>query len=178
MTKVTQQVVDALKSKIDLATTKPNGIPGLACAVVDRDGDLLFEFAAGKRGVGSDVPMTTDTVFWLASCTKMIVSVAALQLAEQGILGLDDDHVVEKLAPELKEVKVLQEDAAGKLTLVEKTQKITMRMLLCHTGDLVPTSHSVFLLKEQISWLRLQFLKREAPEMVWAYWSRRAFWPR
>lgn len=146
MTKVTQQVVDALKSKIDSATAKPNGIPGLACAVVDRDGDLLFEYAAGKRGVGSDVPMTTDTVFWLASCTKMIVSVAALQLAEQGILGLDDDRVVEKLAPELKEVKVLQEDAAGKLTLVEKTQKITMRMLLCHTGDLVSISHAACVL--------------------------------
>ncbi|KAJ5454926.1 Beta-lactamase [Penicillium desertorum] len=134
MGEVMQQVIDALKSKIDLATAKPNGIPGLACAVVDRNGDLLFEYAAGKRGVGSDVPMTTDTVFWLASCTKMIVSIAALQLAEQGILDLDDAGVVEKLAPELKEVKVLQEDAAGKLTLMEKKQRITMRMLLCHTA--------------------------------------------
>jgi CubicO group peptidase (beta-lactamase class C family) len=140
---VTQQVIDALKSKIDLATAKPNGIPGLACAVVDRNGDLLFEYAAGKRGVGSDVPMTTDTVFWLASCTKMIVSVAALQLAEQGILDLDDAGVVEKLAPELKEVKVLQEDAAGKLILMEKEQRITMRMLLCHTGELLSCASCV-----------------------------------
>ncbi|KAJ5471301.1 Beta-lactamase [Penicillium desertorum] len=134
MGEVIQQVIDALKSKIDLATAKPNGIPGLACAVVDRNGDLFFEYAAGKRGVGSDVPMTTNTVFWLASCTKMIVSIAALQLAEQGILDLDDAGVVEKLAPELKEVKVLQEDAAGKLALMEKKQRITMRMLLCHTA--------------------------------------------
>jgi len=143
MSKVTQQVIDTLKSKIDLATTKPNGIPGLACAVVDRNGDLLFEYAAGKRGVGSDVPMTTDTVFWLASCTKMIVSIAALQMVEQGMLDLDDADVVEKLAPELKEVKVLEEDVRGKLTLVEKKQRITMRMLLCHTGELVSCASCV-----------------------------------
>ena len=47
-----------------------------------------------------------------------------------GFLALDDPKQVEHLAPELKAVKVLQEN--GKL--VEKKRGITLRMLLSHTG--------------------------------------------
>jgi CubicO group peptidase (beta-lactamase class C family) len=136
MTKLTRQVTETLQKKIDSATRKPNGVPGLVCIAVDRNCDVLFEHAAGKRGIESDEPMTTDTVFWIASCTKIIVSIAALQMVEQGLLALDDAEVVEKLAPELRDVKVLEQNANGHLTLVEKKQRITLRMLLCHTGEL------------------------------------------
>ncbi len=43
--------------------------------------------------------MTADTVFWIASCTKMIVGIACMQLVEQGKLALDDVELVEKIAP-------------------------------------------------------------------------------
>lgn len=79
--------------------------------------------------------MTLDSVFWMASCTKMITSIACMQLMEQGKLALDDVEVVERLAPELKEVKVLSGDSQSGFHLVEKERGITLRMLLTHTGN-------------------------------------------
>lgn len=73
--------------------------------------------------------MTLDTVFWIASCTKLITSIACMQLVEQGKLALDDAKLVEKIAPELKDVKVIDN---GKL--VAKEGGVTLRMLLTHTA--------------------------------------------
>ena len=74
--------------------------------------------------------MTLDSVFWIASCTKMIAGLACMQLVEQGKLHLDDGDEIENLIPELRNLQVLQKD--GKL--VPKNKKITLRMLLSHTG--------------------------------------------
>jgi CubicO group peptidase (beta-lactamase class C family) len=100
---------------------------------VGRDGKELFAHAAGKRGFGSEEPMTLDSIFWIASCTKMITGIACMQLVEQGKLSLDDAAQTEKLCPELKDLQVLQPD--GKL--VAKEGGITLRMLLTHTGESV-----------------------------------------
>lgn len=54
-----------------------------------------------------------------------------MQLVEQGKLELDNSDQVEKIAPELKDVKVLEKGG----TLVEKRRGITLRMLLTHTGE-------------------------------------------
>lgn len=82
--------------------------------------------------------MTLDSVFWIASCTKMITGVACMQLVEQGKLSLDDADLVEKLCPELKSVKILKGfDENGKPVLVKKKTGITLRMLLSHTGELL-----------------------------------------
>lgn len=135
MGKISAEVVNELKARLDKVTSKPNNIPGLVFAAVDKSGDIIFEHASGKRGLGSEEPMTTDTVFWIASCTKMIVSIAVMQLVEQGKLALDDVELVEELAPELRDVKVLEEGPDGKLSLVDKKQGITLRMLLSHTGN-------------------------------------------
>ena len=132
------QSVEALRAKIDSVTSKPDGVPGLVAVVVDSTGENIFEYASGKRGLGSADLMTTDTVFWMASCTKMITSIAAIQLVEQGRLVLDDAEFVERIAPELKDVKVLEEGPDGSLILVEKKKGITLRMLLSHTGMSYP----------------------------------------
>ncbi|KAN0076455.1 Beta-lactamase/transpeptidase-like protein [Elaphomyces granulatus] len=128
------QTVDSLRTKIDSVTSKPDGVPGLVAVVVDSTGENVFEYASGKRGLASAELMTTDTVFWVASCTKMITSIAAMQLVEQGRLVLDDVEFIERVAPELKDVKVLEEDPDGSLRLVEKKEGITLRMLLSHTA--------------------------------------------
>lgn len=133
MAKLQASAVDGLKATIDAVTAADDGVPGLVFAAVNRSGDIIFEHASGKVGAGRSEPMTMDTVFWIASCTKMITGVACMQLVEQGVLKLDDVEQVEKLAPELKAVKVLQDD--GKL--VEKEKGITLRMLLSHTGMLL-----------------------------------------
>ncbi len=82
------------------------GLPGVVGVVIGKDGTELFAQASGKRGYGSSEPMSLDSIFWIASCTKMITGVACMQLVEQGKLSLDDPAQVELLCPELKDVKV------------------------------------------------------------------------
>lgn len=125
-------VLQKLRETVDAACADPKSdIPGTSVVVVGKDGKELFAHASGKRGVTSSEPMTLDTVFWIASCTKMIAGIACMQLVEQGKLHLDDGDEIERLLPELKDLKVLQKDGS----LVEKKRKITLRMLLTHTGN-------------------------------------------
>lgn len=131
MAKVASSAIPELKSQIDAVTSDPEGAPGVVFAAVNKNGDIMFEHASGKTGVGKSEEMTMDSVFWIASCTKMITGIACMQLVEQGTLELDSVESVEKLCPELKKVKVLEE--GGKL--VDKKQGITLRMLLSHTGE-------------------------------------------
>lgn len=123
--------VDNIKSAFNAACDDVDkGIPGLVGIAVGKDGKELFAEAAGKRGYGSTEAMTLDSIFWIASCTKMITGVACMQLVEKGTLSLDDADQVTKLCPELKNLSVLQPD--GKL--VPAKRGITLRMLLSHTG--------------------------------------------
>ncbi|GAM40133.1 hypothetical protein TCE0_034r12242 [Talaromyces pinophilus] len=129
MAKIAANAIPRLKQQIDDLTSDPDGAPGIVFAAVNKNGDNIFSHASGKIGVGKSGPMTLESVFWLASCTKIITSIAALQLVEQGKLSLDDSDQVERLAPELKAVQVLEN---GKL--VPKVRSITLRMLLTHTA--------------------------------------------
>ena len=130
MAKVKSSAVDGLKSAMDRMTSDPDGAPGVVFAAVNKEGDIIFENASGKVGADQEEPMTMETVFWIASCTKMITGIACMQLVEQGKLKLDDVESVEKLCPELKAVKVLND----KGELEEKKKGITLRMLLSHTA--------------------------------------------
>ena len=53
-------------------------VPGVVAMVANREG-VIYEGAFGERALGSGKAMTTDTVGWIASMTKAITSVAALQ---------------------------------------------------------------------------------------------------
>jgi CubicO group peptidase (beta-lactamase class C family) len=131
MVQFSSTVLNSLQQAVDAACADQKvGIPGSTVVVVGRDGKELFAHCAGKRGVNSDEPMTQDNIYWIASCTKIIVGIACMQLVEKGILALDDSNQLGNLCPELKDVKVLQDDG----TLVEKKRGITLRMLLNHTG--------------------------------------------
>lgn len=133
MASLTPQAISFLQQRVDAACAdKENGLPGAVVVVVGKDGKEHFAYASGMRGYGCDEPMGLNHVFWIASCTKMIVGIACMQLVERGLLDLDDADLVGRLCPELKQVKVLQED--GKL--VEKNRDITLRMLLAHTGKI------------------------------------------
>ncbi|KAJ6091488.1 hypothetical protein N7467_003457 [Penicillium canescens] len=67
-----------------------SGIPGATVVVVGKDGNELLAHSAGKQGTGSKDNVTLDNVFWIASCTKMLIGIACMQLVEQGVLKLDD----------------------------------------------------------------------------------------
>ncbi|WQF77125.1 Putative beta-lactamase/transpeptidase [Colletotrichum destructivum] len=124
------QVAQEIRSIVDDAVLDPNHVPGTTVVVVDRSGTEHIAHSAGKRGISSNEPMTMETVYWMASCTKMIVGIACMQLVERDLLKLDDSDHLEKLCPELADVKVLSVE--GKL--VEKKRGITLRMLLTHTS--------------------------------------------
>lgn len=67
-----------------------------------------------------------DAVFLLASQTKLMTAVAALQVVERGLIGPDDN--VEKLLPELAEQQVLTGfDGEDKPMLEERKAPILFR---------------------------------------------------
>ncbi|KAI0195036.1 beta-lactamase family protein [Astrocystis sublimbata] len=128
---LTTETITKLRSIVDASCADGiKGIPGATVVVVGKDGDDLFAHSSGKRGVASDEAMTLDNIFWIASCTKMLVGLACMQLVEQGTLKLDDGEHLENLCPELKTLQVLRPDG----TLEKKTKTITLRMLLTHTA--------------------------------------------
>jgi methyl acetate hydrolase len=107
-------------------------IAGAVALTADRDG-VVYEHAAGARTAGGEVAMDPQTVFWIASMTKAVVSVAALQLVEQGRLSLDGD--LGDLLPDLKGLEVLEGlDADGKPRLRPAKGAVTLRQLLTHTS--------------------------------------------
>ena len=107
-------------------------VPGVV-AVAATDKGVLYEGAFGTREVGKNAPMTLDTVVWIASMTKAITATAAMQLVENGKLGLE--RPASEVVPELAAAKVLEGfDAAGKPRLRAPRRPITLRHLLTHTA--------------------------------------------
>lgn len=126
-----------IRQAIDDATSEPKGIPGCVAIAVGKDGKAIFSHASGKLGCSTAAPMTLDTIFWIASCTKLIGGIAAMQLVEQGKLHLDDPDAIERICPELRDAEILKEvDPEGHPIFVKKKNRITLRMLLTHTGEL------------------------------------------
>ena len=109
---------------------------GAAAGVVAIAGNpqgVVYEGAFGVRAAGGTDPMTVDTVFWMASMTKAVTSVAALQQVEHGRLALDEP--ISNVLPQLKEPKVLEGfDASGQPKLRPARRPVTLRMLLTHTA--------------------------------------------
>lgn len=71
-------------------------IPAMSVAIV-KDNQIIFRRGYGLADLENKVPATADTVFRIASVTKSLTAVAAMQLAEQGRLDLDAP--VQKYAP-------------------------------------------------------------------------------
>ena len=63
-------------------------VPGVV-AMAATDKGIIYDTAIGYRDVDSGRRMTLDTVFWIASMTKAVTTIAAMQLVEQGKLRLD-----------------------------------------------------------------------------------------
>jgi methyl acetate hydrolase len=107
-------------------------IPGVV-AMAATGNDVIYQGAAGKRDLGKDDAMTTDSVFWIASMTKAITTAAGMQLVEQGKLSLDEP--IGKLLPDLAAPQVLEGfDANGEPKLRPAKKPITLRQLMTHTA--------------------------------------------
>jgi CubicO group peptidase (beta-lactamase class C family) len=70
-------------------TMKQWQVPGLALVIV-RDDRLLYLQGYGTRVAGTDGPVTADTVFPIASCTKSFTTLAMAMLVDDDRLGWDD----------------------------------------------------------------------------------------
>ncbi|MGH7910886.1 MAG: serine hydrolase domain-containing protein [Candidatus Dormibacteraceae bacterium] len=104
---------------------------GVAGFAADRNG-VIFEGAFGKRDAAGQA-LGTDSVFWMASMTKALTTVAALQLVEQQKLTLDEP--LSRLFPQLAEVQVLEGyDERGQARLRPARGNITLRNLATHTS--------------------------------------------
>jgi methyl acetate hydrolase len=121
------RIDDALRRAVDAKE-----VPGVV-AMAATDKGLLYEGAFGPRSLDDNAPMTLDTVFRIASMTKAITSVAAMQLVEQGRLKLEDP--LPNVDPGLGSPQVLEGfDASGAPKLRPAKRPITLRHLLTHTA--------------------------------------------
>jgi CubicO group peptidase (beta-lactamase class C family) len=108
-------------------------VPGAVVAIA-RDGKLVHHKAYGVRDPAANAPMTLDTVFGLASMTKIMASVAALHLNEQGRLPLKS-----RLAdyfPGFGAMKIGIPQGDGTLKLVDQARPIFIQDLMRHTSGL------------------------------------------
>lgn len=63
-------------------------VPGLAVVVV-RDGKVIYTETLGVRDPEKKLPVTPDTIFYIASCTKSFIAMAVMSLVEEGKVSLD-----------------------------------------------------------------------------------------
>ncbi|KAJ7364425.1 beta-lactamase [Mycena albidolilacea] len=111
--------------------------PAMFLGVTTVDGPIYVQ-TAGTTLVDDPTspPIDEDTVFALFSQTKLVTTIAALQLVEQGKISLDT--LVETVLPELANpvVATAQDETGRATTTVPAKNKITLRQLLNHTSGL------------------------------------------
>ncbi|HUF25952.1 MAG TPA: serine hydrolase domain-containing protein [Gemmatimonadaceae bacterium] len=91
--------------------------PGCAVGVI-QNGELAYARGYGMASLDLDAPMTPRTVFYLASVSKQFTATAAILLAREGRISLDDE--VRKHIPELRDYG----------------RPLTVRHLINHTSGL------------------------------------------
>ena len=89
-----QVIAPALQKFVDDKT-----ISGAVTLVASPDQILSLE-AIGLANIEAKTPMKTDAMFWIASMTMPMTSVALMMLADEGKLSIEDP--VEKYLPEFK----------------------------------------------------------------------------
>ncbi len=107
-------------------------VPGIV-ALCATDNGIVYEGVFGARRFHDGPAMTRDTVFRIASMVKLITTVAAMQLVEQGKLALDAP--APDIDPALASPQVLAGfDTAGRPQLRPTKRPILLRHLLTHTS--------------------------------------------
>lgn len=106
-------------------------VPNVVAIAADDKG-IIYEGAAGPRAVGRDDPVGPDNTLRVASMTKPVCAVAALQLVERG--SLDLDAPVETYCPEFADLKVLDGFERDMPTMRPPASRAIVRHLLTHTS--------------------------------------------
>jgi methyl acetate hydrolase len=117
------------------AAIERKDVPGLVVIAGDRKG-VIYQGVFGMAETGAGRAMTADAIFRIASMTKAVTAVAAMQLIEERKLALDDPAA--KYLPELANPMVFEsfDAATGAYKLRPAASAITMRQLFTHTSGL------------------------------------------
>lgn len=110
-----------------------NRMPGAVVAVT-KNGKLVIYEAYGYRNKATNTPMTTDTIFALASMTKVMTTVSALTFYEEAKMPLNAP--VANWFPQFKAMKLGVLAADGTLTTVPAKKPVTIQDLMRHTNGL------------------------------------------
>lgn len=89
-----------------------------------------FEKCYGNMSLNADMPITNTTIFRLASMSKPVTTVAALILAERGLLSLDEP--IDTYLPQFKNVDIIDENHNRTAPL----HLPTVRNILTHTSGI------------------------------------------
>jgi len=96
------------------------GIPGLAIGLIE-EGEIVQTYALGVQSLATGEPLSSDSLFCVASIAKCFVACAIMQLVEQDVLQLD--------VP-------LMEYLPDFLLDDDHYQEITLRQVLSHTSGM------------------------------------------
>jgi len=107
-------------------------IPNYAMGVYSNGKNIYLTYN-GKTSTDSGSPVDENTIYWLASMTKPIVSTAIMKLQEEGKLNLDDK--LSKFFPEYSDMLVAP-GGSYESTLEPAKTEITLRHLITHTSGL------------------------------------------
>jgi CubicO group peptidase (beta-lactamase class C family) len=91
-----------------------------------KDGQVIWQDAAGMKNIEKQQPMAKDSLFWIASMTKSISTTAIMTLVDEGKLSLDEP--ASKWLPELGKVKMMDGQPPKR--------PITLRDLMSHTAGI------------------------------------------
>ena len=103
-----------------------------AVTLVARNGKIVDTKAFGYRDKILGIPMEEDSIFRIHSMTKLVTSVAALILMEEGKFLLTDP--IENLLPEFKDPEIFVAKNDDGIFTKPAKNKITILHLLTHTA--------------------------------------------
>ena len=110
-----------------LNRVKSTEIPAVVMGKINKDGSMDF-FSNGPSRWDRNDTINEKNIFSIASMTKALGSVAALQLVEQGKITLDEP--LDEYLPNMSSIKILTQDNQ----IIEPINSITLRHLLTHTA--------------------------------------------
>jgi CubicO group peptidase (beta-lactamase class C family) len=118
-------------------------------ALIAKNGKIVHHQAYGVANLDASVKMQENAIFRIASQTKAIISVAVLQLVEQGKIHLEDP--IEMYFPEFSSQKVYVKQT-DTLLLVDRKRSITIRDLLTHQSGISSADEYPYLQKEFVKY--------------------------
>jgi CubicO group peptidase (beta-lactamase class C family) len=126
MTAANRPVDAVLRDAVD-----SGAVPTIVAVAADDQG-TIYEGAAGPRAVGDTGPASPDSLFRIASMTKIVTTVAALQLRDEG--SLDFAAPVDSYCPDFAAVRVLDGFDGERPRLRPPAGRATVAQLVTHTA--------------------------------------------